>query len=176
MKTQRGAAMVEFALIALLFFMLLFGIIEFARAMFVYNTLVEATRRGARVAAVCPVSPEGINQVKFITTFNLANGTGASLLGLSAASNIAVKYYKKNMTTPITVTSTYPSVKNSDYDEIRFVSVEITNYTHKLFIPLFSSTLTAPNVSTTLPSESLGRISPKNPVKKRCCYNICATT
>ncbi len=56
MKTQRGAAMVEFALIALLFFIILFGIIEFGRAFFTYNTLVEATRRGARVAAVCPAS------------------------------------------------------------------------------------------------------------------------
>nr|WP_305907145.1 TadE family protein [Methylomarinum sp. Ch1-1]MDP4519872.1 pilus assembly protein [Methylomarinum sp. Ch1-1] len=58
-KLQRGASMVEFALIALVFFTLIFGIIEFARVMFVYNTLVEATRRGARVAAVCPVSAGG---------------------------------------------------------------------------------------------------------------------
>lgn len=49
---QRGAAAVEFALVSILFFTLLFGIIEFARFMYLLNTVQEITRKAAREAVV----------------------------------------------------------------------------------------------------------------------------
>lgn len=49
---QNGAAAVEFALIAMLFFALLIGIMEFGRVLFTWNSAAEATRRGARIAVV----------------------------------------------------------------------------------------------------------------------------
>lgn len=49
-RTQQGVAAVEFSLVALLFFTLVFGIIEVARAMYVCNTLQEVTRRAALLA------------------------------------------------------------------------------------------------------------------------------
>lgn len=48
---QRGAAAVEVAILALIFFMLVFGIIEVARLMYMFNTLQESTRRAATAAA-----------------------------------------------------------------------------------------------------------------------------
>lgn len=51
-KPQRGAAAVEFALIAGWFFLLLLGIIEFGRFLYVWNTVQEVTRRAAREAVV----------------------------------------------------------------------------------------------------------------------------
>ena len=60
----RAQAMVEFALVAPLFFLLLFGIIEAGRFIFYYETLNHATREGARFAIVngantlgCPSGP-----------------------------------------------------------------------------------------------------------------------
>jgi Flp pilus assembly protein TadG len=53
---QRGAAAVEFALVALVFFTLLLGIMEFGRWMFTLNAAREATRLGARLAVVCSQS------------------------------------------------------------------------------------------------------------------------
>ena len=60
----RGQAMVEFALIAPLFFLVLFAIVEGGRFMFYYETLNHATREGARYAIVnganslgCPTGP-----------------------------------------------------------------------------------------------------------------------
>ena len=44
---QRGVAAVEFALVVIIFLTLLFGIIELARSMYVFNTLKEVTRRAA---------------------------------------------------------------------------------------------------------------------------------
>ena len=56
--------MVEFALVAPMFFFLLFGIIEAGRFIFYYETLSHATREGARYAIVngantlgCPSGP-----------------------------------------------------------------------------------------------------------------------
>ena len=58
-----GQAMVEFALVAPIFFLLLFGIIEGGRFIFYYETLSNATREGTRYAIVhgekstCPSGP-----------------------------------------------------------------------------------------------------------------------
>lgn len=51
-KTQRGAALVEMAIVISLFLVMVFGIIEFAIAFFDWSRTVEATRAGARYAIV----------------------------------------------------------------------------------------------------------------------------
>lgn len=49
---QGGAAAVEFAILAIVFFTLVIGVIELARAMFVIHTLHEVTRHAANAAAL----------------------------------------------------------------------------------------------------------------------------
>lgn len=49
-QKQRGVAAVEFALVALPFLTLVFGIIEVARAMYICNTLQEVTRVASALA------------------------------------------------------------------------------------------------------------------------------
>jgi len=63
-RKSRGQALVEFSLVAPMFFILLFGIIEAGRFIFYYETLSHATREGARYAIVngantlgCPSGP-----------------------------------------------------------------------------------------------------------------------
>lgn len=64
-RSGRGQAMVEFALVAPIFFLLLFVVIEGGRFIFYYETLNNATREGARYAIVhgsnsrCPNGPSG---------------------------------------------------------------------------------------------------------------------
>lgn len=59
----RGQAVPEFALVAPIFFLLLFGVIEAGRLVFFYEALSNATRAGARYAIVhgsnsaCPSGP-----------------------------------------------------------------------------------------------------------------------
>jgi hypothetical protein len=61
--TSRGQALVEFALVAPVFFVLVFAIIEGGRFIAYYETLNNATREGARYAIVhgsnsyCPSGP-----------------------------------------------------------------------------------------------------------------------
>ena len=51
-RSERGTAIVEFALIAPLLFFLVFGIIEFGRALNYYNDLTQLAGQGARAAIV----------------------------------------------------------------------------------------------------------------------------
>jgi Flp pilus assembly protein TadG len=50
---ERGAAAVEFALVSMVFFLLLIGAMEFGRILYYWNVTAEATRLGARLAVVC---------------------------------------------------------------------------------------------------------------------------
>ena len=52
LRDDRAAAAVEFAIIAPLLLVLVFGIIDFGRALFTLNNLTSAVREGARYAAV----------------------------------------------------------------------------------------------------------------------------
>lgn len=61
-RKQQGVAAVEFSLIAILFFTLVFGIIEVARAMYICNTLQEVTRRAAALAANTDFSDQAAMQ------------------------------------------------------------------------------------------------------------------
>lgn len=54
MKTMaRGATIVEFALVLLVFLMFMLGVTDVARMLFTWNAANEATRLGARYAVVC---------------------------------------------------------------------------------------------------------------------------
>lgn len=49
---RRGATVVEMALVAPIFFLLVFAIVEFGRAVMIKHSLTEAARAGARTAAL----------------------------------------------------------------------------------------------------------------------------
>jgi len=51
-RTQRGVATVEFALLAIVFFLALLGTMDLGRLMYIWNTTQEVTRRAAREAVV----------------------------------------------------------------------------------------------------------------------------
>lgn len=57
-RDERGQALVEFALVALPLFLIIFGIIDFARALNYYNDLTQLAGQGARAAAV-NANPDG---------------------------------------------------------------------------------------------------------------------
>lgn len=52
LEAQKGSVMVEAAASVLVFFLLLFGIVEFSYIYYQWNSAVMATQRGARIAAV----------------------------------------------------------------------------------------------------------------------------
>jgi Flp pilus assembly protein TadG len=57
LKNQKGQALVEMALIMPLFLLVVFGITEFGRALYILNSLNNAAREGARRASVSATVP-----------------------------------------------------------------------------------------------------------------------
>lgn len=55
-RHQYGATAVEFALVLVLFLTFLLGILDFSRMLYTWSAANEATRAGARYAAVCDSS------------------------------------------------------------------------------------------------------------------------
>jgi Flp pilus assembly protein TadG len=51
-RNQKGAVLVEHALVFLVFFVTLYAIMEFGRVVYLYNSLAGATREAARYAIV----------------------------------------------------------------------------------------------------------------------------
>lgn len=49
---ERGQALVEFSVVGVIFFIVVFGLIDVGRAVWNHNTLAQATREGARYAIV----------------------------------------------------------------------------------------------------------------------------
>ena len=78
-KPQRGAAIIEFAFVAIAFFTLLLGIIEFGRFMYLWNTVQEVTRIAARQAAVSDFSAASIEAIQRTAVFNAGSSGGANL-------------------------------------------------------------------------------------------------
>src|SRR4051812_48591499 len=51
-RNERGTTIAEFAIVALIFFTIIIGIIEFGRLLYTHNALTDATRQGARYASL----------------------------------------------------------------------------------------------------------------------------
>lgn len=161
-RKQKGAETVEFAMIALLFFAVLFAIIEFSRAMFVWNALTEATRRGARMAVICPIGSGIPKQVAIFGDKNGSLATSPVIVGLEPGM-VTVNYFY--------IDPAGAKAATLDPAQAKFTEVSITGYTHTLLIPLWGSSIPAPEFKATLPTESLGAVPnyPGEPVNAPDC-------
>lgn len=130
---QRGTAIVEFGLIAGVFFTLLIGIAEFSRVLFYWNTAAEVTRLGARMAVVCDAGDANIKTRM------------RDMLPLLQNSNISVAYE--------------PAGCDSDPANARAscqsVTVSVANVSVATVIPLVPLTLSMPPFTTTMTRESM---------------------
>ena len=142
---QRGGAVVEFALVLSILIALLLGILELGRLLYMWNSLAEATRRGARTAAIVAVGNKTavVNDMRIIVP-SLGEG------------KVEVEYSGDGGTFD-------PAGCGSD--PCHFVRVSIKDYKHRLiFIPGWQETdergqlLSLPGLSfsSTLPVEALG--------------------
>ena len=135
---QRGTTTVEFAIVGMVALVLLFVIVEFGRILFTLNVLDESARRAARVAAVCAVGDGAIADAA--TFVSLPNFTTA---------NVVTEYLDDNG-------AALGDPNGADYPAISYVRVRIVGYSFPIALPLVATTFTAPQISSTLPRESLG--------------------
>lgn len=94
-RLQRGLAVIEFALVAPLFFLLLLGVIEFARLLYVWDTVQEVTRQAARQAVVTDfTNADAMDAIRREAVFRLATDVNAALPAAPeiTSNNVVVRY------------------------------------------------------------------------------------
>lgn len=122
---QAGVAAVEFALVSVVFFMILFGALEMGRLLWTWNAAAEATRLGARMAVVCD-----INEPNIVARMR-------ERLPALAATNVTLVYIPSGCT-------------DANCQSVR---VQLSGYTHQAIIPFAPLSITIPPFQTTLPRE-----------------------
>ena len=127
----RGAAAVEFALVCLVFFTVLFGATEMGRLMFYWNTAAEVTRLGARMAVVC--DPDA-------TTRNVIRTRMRELLPIIPNADIVVAYSPAGCTV--------------ETCQLATVSIAATTPL-QTYIPFAPLSVLMPTFTTTLSRESM---------------------
>ncbi|MGH9969442.1 MAG: TadE/TadG family type IV pilus assembly protein [Pyrinomonadaceae bacterium] len=132
---ERGATLVEFAIGATVFLIVMFAVIEFGRALWVHNALTDAARRGARYA-VCHSQADAPAVVNVVIYGNPAGGTNPVVNDLTTA-NVQVDYSEFGLSGGT-------------------ATVSITGYQFQFVLPLVSPSIAMPNYKTTLTAESAG--------------------
>lgn len=167
-KRQKGVAAVEFAIIAILFFTLLFGIFELGRLFYVINSVQEVTRRAAREAVVRWT--DGEIDAKTLALFCNINSVPAPacidspVLPAGAeisSNNITVEYLTSTGETPdpfpASAADNIVACVNNEAGCIALVRVSITGATYAPMVSLFPFfTVPIPASTVVMPAESMG--------------------
>lgn len=159
-KNERGTSVAEFAMVALIFFILIFGIIEFGRLLYTHNALADATRRGARYAVLHPgITDEHKTAVKNEVVYGPkatfdddGNPTSAPLISGLTTSMVDVTFEGEDLDgDPTTAPSSFGS-------NLGTATVKIVGYSFNLSIPVVGRPVLLPDYLTTLSAESAGEI------------------
>lgn len=144
-KAERGAALVEFTIAAVVFLTAVFGVLEVGRLLWTHNALSDAARRGARYAVTHPSSDEA--EVINMVVYGNAAGTGQPFVYGLTDDNVDVLYKPS----PATGIYSYPGGS---------VTVSITSFQFRFVVPLIGTTISMPDYHTTLTAESSGQVPP----------------
>jgi Flp pilus assembly protein TadG len=155
-RAERGAAITEFVLGAGVFFMIIFGIIEFGRLLYTHNALTDAARRGARYAVLNPSNAPCVRAVAVYGETNInpttCAPTGPPLINGLTTANITVTYNGADLDND-------PTTPNVPFNmNIGNVTVGVQNYIFNLSVPFVHLTMNMPAYRTTLTAESAGMV------------------
>ncbi len=180
-RNQEGVAAVEFALVIIVFLLVVFGILEFARALYMINTLAEVTRRAAHSAAnISFKDDDALDLARKHAVFDDVDG--ALPFGVPITyRNIRIEYLKLRYKSPeleIITSAALPTCParnrlncmkdpNSTTETcIRAVQARIcqegqngdtcTPVQYQTIFPLISLPISLPTSLTTVPAETLG--------------------
>lgn len=103
-RKRRGAAAVEFALVAPIFFLMVFGMIEFGRIIMVQQVLTNASREGARLAVLDSQTPTATQVRNAVTTYLQNAGISGATVTINPTEPTTAGYGA-----PVTVTVQIPA-------------------------------------------------------------------
>jgi Flp pilus assembly protein TadG len=145
-KGEKGQAIVELALVLIIFLFVIFGITEFSRALYTYNTLVQSTRAAARWAVVNVTSDgDTPNKTKAINVAVYGDkdvSSGDPLLSGLTSANVQVSVVDQDL-------------DSNGIAKSQKIRVIITGYQFKFLVPIVPD-ITIPSLETDLYTESMG--------------------
>lgn len=149
-RQQAGVALLEFALSAMIFFVVVLGVVEFGRAMFLINLAGRATQMATRLATVCDQNDPQYNIIREkVRYFVEASGqiqVPTTTTWLNITPNMDACYFSQ-------------SAGNVDPC---WVTTSLNNLQFRLIIPLFDFRITLPEYRVTQVREAMN--SSNNPV------------
>lgn len=184
---QTGTAAVEFALVLLVFLMLIYSIMELARSMYMFNTLQEVTRAAAAAAANADFSPASKDRVRRNAIFRAAADTRGLLFGDPVtADHIRIDYMALervgNETTPKIIPSAILEASSPEANRlicmknpnhvncVRLIRVQVCMpgtdcepVPYQTIFPLTSFPINLPVSKTIVAAETLGIAAPSLP-------------
>ena len=132
---QKGAEMVEAALVLFLALFTIMGLIELGVGIMFYQGMTERARAGIRYAIV---KNYDVNTIKNYVAYGNPSGSGTTILGVKPADvDVCVEAY-------------------DDTTDIDVIHVTIQHSPFKLISPLMGGITLAPTVSVSLPVEAAG--------------------
>ena len=179
---QAGVYAVEFAIVAFIFFVMVFTILEVSRALYMWNTLQEVTRRAARAASVTDFTDAtAMDKLRYAAVFRNAAG------GLAMGKPIGDKHVRidylsmQHVSNSSSSTTAIPAASlpgcparnrlvctkdSGDPSCIRLVRVRIcqpggaecTPIPYQTLFPLVSLPMTFPVATSIVRAESLGYV------------------
>lgn len=173
-RRQRGATATEFAISAVVFLAFIVAILELSRALFLWNTSTEITRRYARALSVTDFNNSAaLAEARRQATFNSSDGSFA-LSGSINGSYFRYRYLRGDAQTEVTAMPDCPpqNIINCTADPngpscIRFVEVSMcqpggsgcTNVPYAPILNLdigFRGALRFPTFTTLVPAAAFG--------------------
>lgn len=185
--SQAGSTAIEFSLILIILLVFIFGIMELARSMYMFNTLQEVTRRAAVAAANADFSNGAKQQISRTAIFRSAGDTRGLLFGAPITeAHIRIDYMALERVGNDTVPTLIPSasvqasspeenrvlcLKNpNDANCVRLVRVQVCMpgtdcdpVQYQPLFPLMSLPLRLPIARSIVAAESLGLGAPGAP-------------
>jgi Flp pilus assembly protein TadG len=135
---ERGSALVEGALVFLVIFSMVIGIVDFGQFLFIHQTLTERAREGVRYGVVN--NPSDSTSIQNIVLYGQASG-GSVPTSPSSSDTGIFNVQRSN----ITVTTT-----GSGTDDYRLL-VKVQSYKYSIYSPTISGSYTGPNITAALP-------------------------
>jgi Flp pilus assembly protein TadG len=135
---ERGQALVEFALVGTVFFMMIFGIFDFARFFESWVTVQHAAREGARFAITGQVDCSGITNDRTACTVKKAKSSTAGLTGAGDGSPDVTVSFKVCDYQPLS--DDWAACASSADVGIQCDAVEVSvTYTHHFITPVLTA-------------------------------------
>jgi hypothetical protein len=149
-RQQNGTTTVEFAIVAVIVLTMIFGVLEIGRGYYVYSMLDDVARRGARLAAVCPVGDPAIPRLAVYNSS--ADASESKLVKGLTPGHVIIDYLDAG--SGIVAAPALPE----NFVQIRYVRARVIAYSHPIVVPFVMgvTSILMPQFESILPRESLG--------------------